>query len=105
MADVIGICGGGAAATSIFGLPFATFFSAVRDGITSEDIIGGVIKPFVFALIIGSIACYKGLSTGGGTVGVGRSTTSSVVTSSIIVIVTDFFLAKLLQAIFGVQTP
>ncbi len=105
IADVVGICGGGAAATTIYGLPFGTFFSAVRDGITSSDIIGGVIKPIVFAIIIGSIACYKGLNTDGGTVGVGRNTTSSVVTSSIIVIVADFFLAKLLQVIFGSSVP
>jgi phospholipid/cholesterol/gamma-HCH transport system permease protein len=105
IADVMGICGGGAAATTIYNLPFDSFFSSVRDGITSDDIIGGIVKPIVFALIIGSIACYKGLNTEGGTVGVGRNTTSSVVTSSIIVIVADFFLAKLLQSIFGTQLP
>lgn len=105
VADVVGICGGGAAATSIYNLQFATFFASVRDGITSEDILGGIIKPIVFALIIGSIACYKGMTTEGGTVGVGRNTTSSVVTASIVVIVSDFFLAKLIQSIFGVQMP
>jgi phospholipid/cholesterol/gamma-HCH transport system permease protein len=105
IADVMGICGGGAAATTIYNLPFGTFFASVRDGITSDDIIGGIIKPIVFAGIIGSIACYKGLSTEGGTVGVGRNTTSSVVTSSIVVIVSDFFLAKLLQSIFGTSLP
>jgi phospholipid/cholesterol/gamma-HCH transport system permease protein len=69
----------------------------VRDGISTDDIIGGVIKPTVFALIIGTIACYKGLNTEGGTVGVGRSTTRSVVTASIVVIIADFFLARGLQ--------
>ncbi|HYX40608.1 MAG TPA: ABC transporter permease [Pyrinomonadaceae bacterium] len=51
--------------------------------------------------IIGGIACNKGLSTEGGTVGVGRSTTSAVVTASILVIVADFFLAKALQVILN----
>ncbi|MDQ3907637.1 MAG: ABC transporter permease, partial [Acidobacteriota bacterium] len=74
-----------------------TFVSSVRNGITSDDLIGGVIKPLVFGFLIGSISCQKGLNTEGGTVGVGRSTTSAVVTSSIIVIVADFFLAKALQ--------
>jgi phospholipid/cholesterol/gamma-HCH transport system permease protein len=55
----------------------------------------------VFALIIGAIACHQGLSTEGGTVGVGRATTRAVVTASIIVIVADYFLAKALQVILG----
>ena len=53
-------------------------------------------------LIIGAIACQKGLTTEGGTVGVGRSTTSAVVMASIIVIIADFFLARALQFILGV---
>jgi phospholipid/cholesterol/gamma-HCH transport system permease protein len=75
------------------------YFNSVRDGISADDIIGGVIKPIVFGLIIGAIACQKGLATEGGTVGVGRSTTRSVVTASIVVIVADFFLARALQYI------
>jgi len=78
--------------------------TAVREGITTDDIIGGVIKPLVFGLIIASIACYKGLSTDGGTVGVGRATTKSVVTASIVVIIADFFLSRGLQYLLGMQT-
>ncbi|HKP45200.1 MAG TPA: ABC transporter permease [Pyrinomonadaceae bacterium] len=103
VADVVGIGGGGIAATSLYGLSINEFLTSVRDGISSDDIIGGVIKPICFALIIGSIACYKGLSTEGGTVGVGRSTTRAVVTASIVVIVADFFLARALQYILGTQ--
>jgi phospholipid/cholesterol/gamma-HCH transport system permease protein len=98
-ADVFGIIGGGAVATTLYGMSPETFVSSVRNGITGDDLIGGVIKPLVFGMLIGSIACYKGLSTEGGTVGVGRSTTSAVVTASIVVIVADFFLAKALQVL------
>ena len=101
VADLVGIGGGGIAATSLYGLSINEFVTSVRDGITTDDIIGGVIKPICFALIIGSIACYKGLSTEGGTVGVGRSTTRAVVTASIVVIIADFFLARALQYILG----
>jgi phospholipid/cholesterol/gamma-HCH transport system permease protein len=99
IADVVGIGGGWTVATGLYGMSTSAFFTSVRDGITADDILGGVIKPIVFAFIIGSISCYKGLSTEGGTVGVGRSTTRSVVTASIIVIVADFFLARGLQYI------
>src|SRR4051812_9093435 len=99
IADVVGMIGGGVVATTLYGMSSSTYFRSVRDGITSDDIIGGVIKPICFALIIASIACRQGLSTEGGTVGVGKSTTRAVVMSSIIVIVADFFLAKALQFI------
>src|SRR5918998_1568701 len=98
-ADVFGIIGGGAVVTTLYGQAPETFVSSVRNGITADDIFGGVIKPLFFAILLGGIACHKGLSTEGGTVGVGRSTTSAVVTASIAVIVADFFLAKGLQVI------
>jgi phospholipid/cholesterol/gamma-HCH transport system permease protein len=96
-ADLFGIIGGGVVANGLFGLDYHVFITSARNGIAVEDIIGGVIKPLFFGLIIGSISCYKGLSTRGGTVGVGRSTTSAVVASSIVVIIADFFLARALQ--------
>ncbi|HEY0545221.1 MAG TPA: ABC transporter permease [Pyrinomonadaceae bacterium] len=101
IADVVGIGGGLMTASGLFGMSSSTFLTAVRDGITTDDILGGIIKPVVFALIIGTIACYKGLSTEGGTVGVGRSTTRAVVTASIVVIIADFFLARALQYLLG----
>jgi phospholipid/cholesterol/gamma-HCH transport system permease protein len=104
VADVVGIGGGGIAATTLYGLSINTFVTSVRDGITADDIIGGVIKPICFAVIIASVACYKGLTTEGGTVGVGRSTTRAVVTASIVVIVADFFLARALQYLLGMPT-
>lgn len=99
LADVVGIVGGWTVATGLFGMDTSMFFNSVRDGISADDILGGIIKPIVFGLIIGAISCHKGLSTEGGTVGVGRSTTRSVVTASITVIIADFFLARALQYI------
>jgi phospholipid/cholesterol/gamma-HCH transport system permease protein len=71
---------------------------------TADDIIGGAIKPIVFGLIIATVACRQGLKTEGGTVGVGRSTTTAVVMASILVIIADFFLAKALQVILGLPS-
>jgi phospholipid/cholesterol/gamma-HCH transport system permease protein len=61
-----------------------------------------VIKPIFFGLVIGSVACHKGLSTTGGTVGVGKATTDAVVIASIWVIIFDFFLSKALQYILDI---
>jgi phospholipid/cholesterol/gamma-HCH transport system permease protein len=101
LGDMFGIAGGWVTATKLYGIPSSTFIQSVRDGITTDDIIGGIVKPLVFAFIIGTISCRQGLNTEGGTVGVGRSTTRAVVTASIIVIIADYFLAKALQVILG----
>ncbi|MCA1623017.1 MAG: ABC transporter permease [Acidobacteria bacterium] len=102
-ADISGIFGGGVVASLLFNQDTTVYITSVRNGVTVEDIIGGIIKPLFFGLIIGSISCYRGLSTTEGTVGVGRSTTSAVVTSSIMVIIFDFFLSRALQSILNVQ--
>ena len=102
-ADIFGLIGGGVIASALYGQDYNVFITSVRNGITVEDIIGGIIKPLFFGLIICSISCYKGLNTTGGTVGVGRSTTSAVVLSSIVVIIADFFLSRALQHILGTR--
>jgi phospholipid/cholesterol/gamma-HCH transport system permease protein len=102
-ADIFGILGGGIVVTSIFNLDVNVYVTSVRFGITTQDLIGGIIKPVFFGLIIGVVSCHKGLSTTGGTVGVGRSTTNAVVLASIWVIIFDFFLSKAIQSIFGIQ--
>jgi phospholipid/cholesterol/gamma-HCH transport system permease protein len=103
ISNAAGIVGGGAVATTLYGQPMETFIASVLRGIQVEDVAAGLVKPFVFALIIGTVSCRQGMKTSGGTVGVGSATTRSVVHSSILVIVADFFLAKALQAFFGVS--
>ncbi len=98
-ADLFGLVGGGIVARQLHGLDMNVYISSVRSGTDIGDLVGGVIKPVFFGLIIGLISCYKGLSTTGGTVGVGISTTQAVVVSSINVIIADFFLSKILQSV------
>jgi phospholipid/cholesterol/gamma-HCH transport system permease protein len=101
IADAVGIGGGWVVSTQFFGLGSGSFMAAVWEGLTTDDIIGGFVKTSAFALIIGTVACHKGLGTEGGTVGVGRSTTSAVVTTSILIIVADYFITRGLQLVFG----
>ena len=61
-----------------------------------SDFTSGVAKTFVFGWAIGMIGCHVGLATAGGTVGVGRATTRAVVIASIVVLVADYFLTRLL---------
>ena len=100
-ADIFGLMGGGIVAKQLYGLDPNVYISSARNGVDIDDVMGGVIKPVVFGIIIGLVACYRGLNTSGGTVGVGKSTTNAVVTASICVIVADFFLSKALQTLFS----
>ncbi len=100
-ADLFGLIGGGVVAKFIYGLDSNVYVSSVRTGTDINALVTGIIKPFFFGLIIGLISCHKGLTTTGGTVGVGVSTTQAVVASSINIIIADFFLSKLLQSALG----
>ena len=101
-ADIFGLIGGAIVASGLFNQEVQAFVDSARDGIQVKDIIGGVVKPVFFGLVIGSVACHKGLSTTGGTVGVGKSTTDSVVIASIWVIILDFFISRALQYVLGI---
>jgi phospholipid/cholesterol/gamma-HCH transport system permease protein len=72
-----------------FNIAFVYFIDLVRDALLIRDIITGVLKSFMFGLIIASIACYRGLNVKGGAAGVGTATTSSVVTAISVVIGVD----------------
>ncbi len=100
-ADIIGIVGGGVVARTLHGLDPGVYMESAKIGTTTSDILGGIVKPIVFGAIIALVSCYKGLSTTGGTVGVGQSTTNAVVMSSINIIIADFFLSKALASFFG----
>ena len=64
-----------------FNIAFVYFSDLVLNSLLIRDIITGIIKSFLFGLLIGAIACYRGLNVKGGAAGVGTSTTSSVVTA------------------------
>jgi phospholipid/cholesterol/gamma-HCH transport system permease protein len=94
--NLVGMLGGLLMAITILHQPSSTYLVSAKSAITTDEIIGGLIKPTVFGFLIAIVGCYKGLSTTGGTVGVGLATTQSVVVSSILVIASDFLLSKLI---------
>ena len=72
-----------------FSIAFPYFLDLVKDALLIRDIITGVLKSFMFGLLISAIACYRGLTVKGGAAGVGTATTSSVVTAITVVIGVD----------------
>src|SRR5438128_10172469 len=67
ISDVIGIVGGWAVSIGLYDLPSSMFITSVRDGITTDDILGGIIKPLVFGFLMGTVAYYTSLKTEVGT--------------------------------------
>ncbi len=97
VADWVGMLGGALIATVTFNLGIANFLSSVQKGIDSFDFFSGLIKSAVFACIIGTIACDRGLNTTDGAEGVGRSTTQSVVLNVIFVLLADLVMTAFIQ--------
>jgi phospholipid/cholesterol/gamma-HCH transport system permease protein len=73
-----------------------TFFNSLKNVVELQDVAHGIIKTFVFAVVIGLIACHQGFTTIGGPRGIGRSVTKSVVNSIVIILILDYFLTRLL---------
>lgn len=101
VADLVGLAGGFVTAYFTLRLSAVQFWTRAVDALDFGDLVQGLAKPIVFGLIISTVACFQGLRVKGGTQGVGRATTSAVVVSSVLVLVADFFLAKLLLYIYG----
>jgi phospholipid/cholesterol/gamma-HCH transport system permease protein len=94
LADAIGIAGGLVVAVASLDLVPIAYLEETRKALTSWDVFSGLLKAVVFAFAIGLVACQRGLATRGGAEGVGRATTSAVVTA--------LFFLILLDAVFAV---
>ena len=108
--DIIGIFGGMLITILRVGVAGETYTQGVLNtlaqsgfilGIAPKDVIGGLVKPVVFGGIITLTACHFGLRTTGGTEGVGAATTRAVVTCSVMILASDYFLTQLLLVVLA----
>ncbi|MCI5066310.1 MlaE family lipid ABC transporter permease subunit [bacterium] len=96
----VGIFGGYIVAVSVLGLSSGTFVSQMVSAVGTVDVYSGFIKACVFGFIFGWVSCFKGHTCGFGAIGVNKATTQSVVTSSVCILVTDYFLTSILTRVF-----
>jgi phospholipid/cholesterol/gamma-HCH transport system permease protein len=99
IADTVGIIGGGLIAVFELRVAPGLYWSSIIEGLYLEDAWMGLLKPFFLGFAIASIGCHVGLRARGGTQGVGRATTNSVVAASVAVIAVDFFVTRLLISV------
>ncbi|MCS7272747.1 MAG: ABC transporter permease [Fimbriimonadales bacterium] len=97
IANFAGIVGGWVVADA-FGIGLSSFLQSIRLLAEPFDLIGGLIKTLVFALIVSLVSAQQGLAARGGAVGVGRATTRAVVLSMVLIFAANYFLADLLFA-------
>ncbi|MBI3312056.1 MAG: ABC transporter permease [Candidatus Omnitrophica bacterium] len=99
-ADCIGILGGYLVGVYKLGIGSSQYLNMTWDPLRIKDLVTGLVKSWVFAVIIATIACHEGFETTGGAEGVGRSTTLSVVISFILIITADCFFTALFYFFF-----
>lgn len=94
-ADLMGITGGYLVAVSKLGANPVEYSRRTFDFIKFNDISSGVIKAAFFGIIIAMVGCHHGFYAEGGAEGVGKATTKSVVTSYMLILITNYFLTAL----------
>jgi phospholipid/cholesterol/gamma-HCH transport system permease protein len=98
VADGVGIIGGLVIAVQLLGLSPGLYLNSAWNALSYMDLFGGLLKPLIFGFIVAIVGCHCGLRTYGGTQGVGRSTTQAVVASSILILIFDLFLTRIILA-------
>jgi phospholipid/cholesterol/gamma-HCH transport system permease protein len=92
-ADIISVAGGLWIAQTYAHISPDSFMASVRQTVGFEDVVKGLLKSLVFAVIIVLVGAYQGLSTRGGAAGVGAATTGAVVISIILIFISNFIMS------------
>jgi phospholipid/cholesterol/gamma-HCH transport system permease protein len=87
-ANLLGLIGGAVVMRSL-GFPLITYFNQIQYAVTYGSLVGGLVKAFVFGILVAAIGCLRGLQTRTGATGVGESTTSAVVSGIILIAIAD----------------
>lgn len=98
--DCAGLLGGFLVASVTLHLGAEQFMTRAIHALILGDLVLGFTKPVVFGFIIATVGCYQGFRVEGGTAGVGRATIKAFVVSSLVVLVVDLFITRLLLYTF-----
>jgi len=96
IADFLGLVGGWLIAYGMLDITTSQYWSTAWRALEYNDLTQGLLKPFLFAIVIALVGCFYGINTTGGTQGVGRSTTKAVVVASVWI----FIITSLLDPLF-----
>jgi phospholipid/cholesterol/gamma-HCH transport system permease protein len=92
--DIIGVYGGYVVSTHVLGFGSTSYLTQTWDVLQGMDVISGLIKAAVFGFVVAVMGCYHGYYSGRGASGVGAATTYAVVSASILILITNYFLTQ-----------
>jgi phospholipid/cholesterol/gamma-HCH transport system permease protein len=95
IADFIGLIGGFLIAYYLLNITGSQYWTSAWQILEYNDLVQGLVKPFLFAIVVALVGCFYGMRTAGGTEGVGRATTTAVVVASVWIFVLTAFLDPL----------
>ncbi len=98
VADIIGVLGGYLVGVYKLNFNAAAYLKQTADYLQTMDVVSGLVKAAVFGFLIALLGCFHGYNSGGGAQGVGRATTNSVVSSSIMILIVDYMLTEMFFA-------
>jgi phospholipid/cholesterol/gamma-HCH transport system permease protein len=101
VANAVQLVGGAVMAKFVAHVSLSLYWSQVRTAMVYGTVLIGTLKPLTFAFIIAFVACWKGFRSTGGTRGVGRATTESVVIANVLLLIFDFILTRVIFAVLG----
>ena len=92
--DIIGIMGGYLVGVTRLGFNASVYLQNTIDFLETADVVSGLVKASVFGFIVAIMGCYHGMNSGRGAQGVGRATTNAVVSSSILILASNYLLTE-----------
>jgi len=93
--NILGILGGGVVGATQLGVAFPAYLDNATRYAENKDLYVGLFKAFVFGIIIATVACYQGLTTTEGAVGVGRATRQTVIISFLMILTVGYMITRL----------
>jgi phospholipid/cholesterol/gamma-HCH transport system permease protein len=97
LSDLVGLAGGLMVSKVLLRLDARQYWNNAWQALVFQDVFMGLVKPILFGFIVATVGCYYGMTARGGTQGVGRATTQAVVTASVLIVVTNFFVTQFLM--------
>jgi phospholipid/cholesterol/gamma-HCH transport system permease protein len=98
VADIVGVFGGYLVGVNKLGFNSAAYIANTWENLEALDVISGLAKAAAFGFIITLMGCYHGYHSRGGAQGVGTATTNAVVSASILILITNYFITELFFA-------
>jgi len=95
IADFVGLVGGFVVAYYMLNLTAGQYWNTAYQALVWNDLVQGLLKPFVYAIVIALVGCFYGIRTAGGTQGVGRATTQAVVIASVWIFILNLFITRI----------